>query len=307
MRPMPSQGFLDLLAYLKQRGRSTDSNPTMAELRAKVVELNDRFYDPPPHTFEEVDAGGAPAAWIRSPEADHGRVVVHFHGGGYGTGSVHTHRDLCARISQAAQASVLSVDYRLSPEHRFPAAIDDGLTAYRWLLRTEGVPAGHVAFSGDSAGAGLALGLGLACRDVAEPLPACIAAISPLGDLAHTGASVKERADRDPLVSPTGSHNYAMRYVRSWHDLRNPYASPVFGDFTDMPPVLLMVGTEEALYDDPVRIEEKIKRCGGDVELYVGDGMVHDWPLFASRVPEGQEAIEHLGTFVRKQFAVSEV
>ncbi|WP_375504162.1 alpha/beta hydrolase [uncultured Jatrophihabitans sp.] len=297
---MPSQGFLDLLAYLGQRGRSTDSNPTMAELRAKVVELNERFYDPPAHTFDEVDAGGVAAAWVRSPDADPGRVVVHFHGGGYGTGSVYTHRDLCARISQAARASVLSVDYRLAPEHPFPAALDDGLGAYRWLLGSEGVSAGSIALSGDSAGAGLALGLGLACRDLGYPSPACIAAISPLGDLTHSGASVAERADRDPLVSPTGSHNYAMRYVRSWHDLRNPYASPVFADFTDMPAVLLLVGTEEALYDDPIRIEANIRRCGGEVELYVGQDMVHDWPLFASRVPEGQDAIAHLGTFVGK-------
>jgi monoterpene epsilon-lactone hydrolase len=303
---MPSQGYLDLLEYLKQRGRSTDGDPDMTELRAKVVALNERFYDAPAHTFEEVDAGGAAAAWVVSPDAENGRTVVHFHGGGYGTGSVHTHRDLCARISKAARAAVLSVDYRLAPEHKFPAALDDGLMAYQWLLREQGLEPGQIALSGDSSGAGLALGLGLACRDHGDPLPACVAAISPLGDLAHTGASVQERADRDPLVSVRGSHAYAMRYVRSWHDLRNPYASPVFADFTGMPPVQLLVGTEEALFDDAIRIAQNIERVSGEVELVIADGMVHDWPLFASQVPEGQDAIEELGRFVQKHAAAAD-
>ena len=261
------------------------------------------FNDPPPHTFEEVDGEGFRGARIRSDEAEPGRVVLHFHGGGYGTGSIHTHRDLCARISRAARATVVSVDYRLAPEHKFPDALDDGLAAYRWLLGSEGYTGDQMALSGDSAGAGLALGLGLACRDLHEPRPACIAAISPLGDLAHTGASVQERAHRDPLVSPRGSHAYAMRYVRSWHDLRNPYASPVYGDFADMPPIMLLVGTEEALYDDPIRIADNITRHGGEVQLLIGEDMVHDWVLFASQAPEGQEAIDGLGEFVRKNTA----
>jgi monoterpene epsilon-lactone hydrolase len=297
---MPSQGFLDLLEHLRQRGRSTEGDPTMAELRAKVVALNKRFYDPPPHTFDEVDAGGVVAAWVTSPEAEAGRAVVHFHGGGYGTGSMHTHRDLCARISRAARAAVLAVDYSLAPEHRFPVALDEGLAAYRWVVGDQGLRPEGIALTGDSAGAGLALGLGLACRDQGEPMPAAISAISPLGDLAHTGRSVSERADRDPLVSVSGSHAYAMRYVRSWHDLRNPYASPVYGDFTGMPPIQLFVGTEEALYDDAIRIADSIQRACGEVDLHVADGMVHDWPLFASEVPEGQDAIDNLGQFVQK-------
>ncbi|GAA1515926.1 alpha/beta hydrolase fold domain-containing protein [Nocardioides humi] len=274
----------------------------MADLRAKVVALNDRFYDPPEHSFDEVDAGGVPSAWVRSPDAGEGRVVLYFHGGGYGTGSIHTHRDLAARISRAARAAVLSVDYRLAPEHRFPAAVDDGLAAYDWLLDVEGYVGAQVSFSGDSAGAGLALGLGLACRDLGRPLPSSIAVISPLGDLAHSGASVQERAARDPLVSVKGSHAYATRYVRSWHDLRNPYASPVFGDFAGMPPVLLLVGTEEALHDDSTRIAATIERNGGEVDLSVWEGMVHDWPLFSSQVSEGQQAVDELGAFVDKRF-----
>jgi len=301
---MPSDGFNELLEYLRKRGRSTDGDPDMAELRAKVVALNERFYDPPPHSFEDVDAGEARAAWVVSPEAEPGRVVVHFHGGGYGTGSVHTHRDLCARISRAARAAVLAVDYRLAPEHKFPAALDDGLSAYAWLLDQGHRPV-QIALSGDSAGAGLALGVGLACRDQGTPMPACLAVISPLGDLAHTGRSVQERADRDPLVSVKGSHAYAMRYVRSWHDLRNPYASPVYGDFTGLPPIQLWVGTEEALYDDAIRIAERIRQVGGEVDLHIAEGMVHDWPSFASQVPEGQDAIDELGLFVQKHAAAA--
>jgi len=296
---MTSQGFRDLLDYLNERGPSTNGNPSMAELRARVVALNERFFDPPPHAFEDVDAGGVGAAWVRSPEAEPGRVVVYFHGGGYGAGSVITHRDLTARVSKAARASVLSVDYRLAPEHRFPAAVDDGLTAYRWLL-AEGFSADRIAFSGDSAGGGLALGVGLACRDVGEALPSSIASISPMADMGHTGASVTERAARDPLVSPSGSRAYATRYVRSWHDVRNPYASPVHGDFLGMPPILLLAASEDVLYDDATRVAERIRSVGGEVELLIGDGMVHNWPMFASTVPEGQEAIDHLGAFVRK-------
>lgn len=295
---MTSQGFRDLIDFLKQRGPSTNGDPDMTELRERVVALNARFFDPPEHTFDEVDLDGIPAAWVRSPHAEIGRVVLYFHGGGYGAGSVHTHRDLTARVSLAARAEVLSVDYRLAPEHQFPAAVDDGLGAYRWLLGPGGFSPSQVAFSGDSAGGGLALGVALAARDCGDPLPACVAPISPMADMSHSGASVVDRADRDPLVSPKGSHAYAMRYVRSWHDFRNPYASPVYADFTGMPPIRLMAASEDVLFDDATRIAASIERVGGNAELVVGEGMVHNWPMFASSVPEGQEAIDGLGSFV---------
>ncbi len=301
---MTSQGFQDLLAYLAQRGPSTNGSPTMAELRQRVVALNERFYDPPPHTFEVVDAGGVRAAWVRSADADPDRAVVYFHGGGYGAGSVETHRDLTARVSQAARAAVLSVDYRLAPEHTFPAPVDDGLAAYRWLLAT-GWSADRVAFGGDSAGGGLALGVALACRDLHEPLPACVASISPMADMGHTGASETERADRDPLVSPAGSRAYAARYVRSWHDVANPYASPVRGDYAGMPPVLVLAATEDVHHDDATRVAAAVERAGGVAEVFVGEKMVHNWPMFTSQVPEGQEALDRLGSFVIEHTAAT--
>jgi acetyl esterase/lipase len=245
-----------------------------------------------------VRAAGVPAEWVTAPGAGD-RVVLYLHGGGYVIGSINSHRDLGGRLSRAAGARVLVLDYRLAPEHPFPAAVDDALAAYRWLL-AEGHAPQNIAIGGDSAGGGLTLATLLALRDAGETLPAAGICLSPWTDLAGTGESLRTKAEADPMVQWSRLAQYAAAYLGE-QDARTPLASPLYADLRGLPPLLIQVGTAETLLDDASRVAARARSAGVDVTYEAWDDMIHVFQAFAALLPEGQQAIERIGAFVRER------
>ncbi len=294
---MPSQQLDDIIQML--RSRPIPQNISVEETRAGFEELAKMFPVPPDVKSEPVDAAGVPAEWISVPGSDASAVVLYLHGGGYAVGSLNTHRDLVGRICRASGARALSVDYRLAPEHPFPAAVDDASAAYRWLL-AGGVDASRIEIAGDSAGGGLAAAALLALRDAGQPLPAAAVCLSPWLDLAHAGESIRTKAEADPMVRMDGLDAMAKMYAGD-AGVKNPLVSPLYADLTALPPMLIQVGTEEVLLDDSIRFAERAQAAGVDVTLEVWDGMIHVWQIFAPMLPEGQQAIDRVGEYVREK------
>ncbi len=289
---MASQQLAKVLEIIKsQPSRPGVSVERMRAGMEKVAErvASDVRCDP-------IEIGNVHGEWIVAPGAADDRVILYLHGGGYVMGSINTHRAMIARISRAAQARILAIDYRLAPEHPFPAAVDDATTAYRWLL-AQGYKPGKITIAGDSAGGGLTFATLVALRDSKVPLPAAAAPISPWTDLAATGESLKTRAKADPMVGDSGLVPMAKHYAGS-HDLKHPLVSPLYADLTGLPPLLIHVGDAEILLDDSTRIAERAQAAGVDVTLEVWPEMVHVWHVFAKILPEGQQAIDRIGEFV---------
>jgi epsilon-lactone hydrolase len=249
---------------------------------------------------ESLDAGGVGAVRITVPRARDDACVLHFHGGGYVIGTAPLYRDFTWRIGAAARASVLYFDYRLAPEHPFPAALDDAVMVYRWLAAR--VDPRRIAFVGDSAGGGLMLGTLYRLRDEGLPLPAAAVAISPWTDLALTGPSLRSNAKADPMMDVTRIPAIADCYLAG-ADARQPYASPLYGDGSGLPPTLIQVGSDEILRDDSVRMAERLRATGCDAEIEIWPRMPHAWHLYARILPEGREAIERAGRFVQNGLA----
>lgn len=211
--------------------------------------------------------------------------------------SVDTHRNLMGRISRSAEARVLGVNYRLAPEFPAPAALEDATAAYRWLL-TNHASAPHIAIAGDSAGGGLSLSTLVALRDATDPLPAAAVCLSPWIDMEATGDSMTTKATIDPVNHRDGLLKNAERYLRDGNR-KAPLASPLYADLTGLPPLLIQVGEAEVLLDDSKRVAERAKSFGVDVDLEVWPEMIHVWQLFAAVLPEAQQAIRHIGAFIR--------
>jgi len=296
---MASEQLKKVLEIIKSQplGGGGPGKPTVEKMRAAMEKVAERVAADV--QCEPVEAGGVKAEWIVAPGAAADRVILYLHGGGYVMGSINTHRAMVARISRVSQARALALDYRLAPEHPFPAAVDDATAAYRWLL-AQGYKPNRIVIAGDSAGGGLVLAALVALRDANVPLPACAVPISPWTDMEGTGASMKTNAARDPMV-PTGGNSglfsMAKAYVGS-EDPKNPLASPLYADYRGLPPLLIQVGDTETLLDDSTRVAERAKAAGVKVELEVWDEMIHVWHVFAKLLPEGQQAIERIGRYV---------
>jgi monoterpene epsilon-lactone hydrolase len=243
-----------------------------------------------------VDAGGVPAEWIRPERAGAG-ALVYFHGGGYVMGSIATHRLLLAGLATVAEIPVLAVDYRLAPEHPHPAAVEDAVRAYRWVL-AQGADPGTVVLGGDSAGGGLTVAALLALRDAGEGTPAGGVCISPWTDLTLGGDTHRTKAESDPLVTRRILEMGADAYLAG-APATTPTASPLFGDLAGLPPLLVQVGSEEVLLDDARGLVERARDAGVDATLEVWDEMFHVWHAFAMLLPEGQQAIDRIGRWVR--------
>jgi epsilon-lactone hydrolase len=273
---------------------------TIAERRAAFESVASPA--PPGTTVEPVDAGGVPAEWVIAAGVDSARVLLYLHGGAYQAGSPATLRRMIALISAAAQARVLSVGYRLAPEHPFPAAVDDAQTAYRFLLSRDashgGTDPAAIAIAGDSAGGGLTLATLVALRDAGDPLPAAAVAMSPWTDLALTSESLSTRADIDVIIKPDGMRGDAATYLAG-ADPRHPYASPLYADLHGLPSILIHVGDAEVILDDSTRFAAKARAAGVDVTLEVWDEMPHVWHAFAGLLPESDQAIERIGAWLR--------
>ena len=252
---------------------------------------------------ESVDANGVAAEWISQSNADSERVLLYLHGGAYVLGSFKSHRDLVARISGAAGIRGLLIDYRLAPEHVFPAGLDDAVTAYSWLL-SNGTKPEHIVVGGDSAGGGLTLALLQALRDKNIPMPAGAVLLSPWTDLVGTVESRTTREDADPWISGQAL-SFVSGLYNGTEDINNPLISPINADLHGFPPLHIDVGHDEVLLDDSLQVAEHAKAANVPVELTVWDGMWHVFQAFAYVLPEGQQAIEKMGTFIRRQTKLS--
>jgi monoterpene epsilon-lactone hydrolase len=243
----------------------------------------------------EVDAGGVPGLLTAVAQSRADRCVLYFHGGGYCIGTAALYRDFLWRVAAAARAQVLYFDYRLAPEHPFPAALDDAVAAYRWLAAR--FEPRHIAFAGDSAGGGLLLAAMLRLRDEGAQLPSAAAALSPWTDLALTGASLRANAEADPMLDPDNLPDLVRNYCAG-ADPHNPYISPIYGDAAGLPPTLIHAGSDEILRDDAVRMVDKMRAAGCAAELELWDQMPHVWHLYARIVPEGRRALARVGDFL---------
>jgi epsilon-lactone hydrolase len=266
--------------------------------RLKPIE---RFVPRPPADTQTtvIDGSGVNAVRVVVREARSDRCVLYFHGGAYAVGTATLVQDFTWRIGAAARACVLYFDYRLAPEHPFPAALEDAVTVYRWLVRE--FDARRIALVGDSAGGGLLLATLYKLREESLPLPAAAVAVSPWTDLALTGPSLKLNAAADPMLNVAGLPALAGGYLGAV-DPRNHFASPLYGDPSGLPPTLIHVGSDEILRDDAVRMAEKLRAAGCEVEIEVWPRMPHAWHLYARILPEGRQAIERIGTFLQQRF-----
>ncbi len=246
---------------------------------------------------EPVTAGGVPAEWITAPGADPGRNVLYLHGGGYMIGSIKTHRCLAGWISRAAQARVLIIGYRLAPENPCPAAVEDAVAAYRFMLDS-GVNPSRTVVSGDSAGGGLAVATLLAIRDAKLPLPAAAACLSPWVDMEGTGESMQTKAAVDPMVGSGNLGEMAAAYLGG-QDPKTPLASPLYADFKGLPPMLIQVGTSEVLLDDSRRLAERARQAGVEVVYEPWENMIHVWQIFVPMLDEAKQAVARIGEYVR--------
>jgi epsilon-lactone hydrolase len=269
---------------------------TLAETRANFSMLEYLFPVGEEIRCRAVTAGSAPAEWVMAPGVSDRRTVLYLHGGGYVLGSVATHRQLAARISAGADASVLLLDYRLAPEHPFPAAVDDAVDAYRWLL-DQGRSAAELVIAGDSAGGGLAVATLLAARDGGLPLPAAAVCLSPWADLELVGPSMEGNATTDQLLGFAVLADMRDTYLGG-RDPREPLASPIHADLAGLPPLYLQVSASECLLDDALRLAEIVTAAGGEVTVDRWDGLLHVFQLFAT-LPETTDAMTRIGDFIK--------
>ena len=274
--------------------KSIDETRNYMERMAKYAKL------PPNTNFEKITLSGMAAEWIYANTAREKRAILFLHGGGYNLCSINTHRELAAHISKESGARVLLIDYRLAPEHPFPAALEDAITAYRWLLES-GLSGKSIAIAGDSAGGGLALATAISIRDAGDPLPSSIACVAPWTDLCLTGDSIKTKSDVDPLVKAQSAEAWAKNYIGE-NDPSNPLISPLYANLKGLPPFLIHVGTDDMLLDDSRRIAQKAKDAEVMVTLKIYDKLWHVFHLNVKAIPEARKAIAELGSFIKNRF-----
>ena len=248
-------------------------------------------------SVEPVNANGVRAEWTSTPQADRNSALLYLHGGGFVIGSLDSHRHLVSEAGRAANAWALALDYRLAPEHPFPAAVDDSVSGYRFLL-SRGYKPGRIAIAGDSAGGGLVVSAMIAIRDAGLPQPACGWCISPWVDLEATGETMSTKASTDPTVQRAGILDMARMYLNG-ADPRQPLAAPIYADLTGLAPLLVQVGAAETLLDDAVRLAKTAGAADVRVDLQIWPEMVHVWHLFHPELKAGRRAIEQGGAFVR--------
>lgn len=271
---------------------------SIAEFRANSVK-NSQFLGGLPETIqvETVEADGIQAEWLTPHNANPAHVILFFHGGGYVTGSIADHRMMCGLLAEAANTKVLVPEYRLAPEHPFPAAVDDALKVYHWLLK-QGFSSEKIILAGDSAGGGLSLAAALALKEKGESLPAAILCLSPWADLTLKGDSHTTRAKAEVILKTETLREWSLCYTDE-ANLSNPLVSPVFGDFRGFPPIFIQVGSDEVLLNDALMVTEKARSAGVDVTLKVWDGMWHVWQALGNLLPENKKTFEEIARFVK--------
>ena len=282
-----------LRAKLASRPRSDDYRQRRRDIDARGLE----YRLAPDIGVEPASAGGVRAEWTSTPADDRNAALLYLHGGGYVIGSLDSHRHLAAEAGRAAGMPALALDYRLAPEHPFPAAVEDALAGYRFLLG-RGIRPGRIAFAGDSAGGGLVVAVMVAAREAGLPQPGCGWCISPWVDMEAIGATMASKAASDPTVQRAGILDMARLYLNG-ADPRSPLAAPLYADLKGLSPLLIQVGAAETLLDDAVRLAGAAGAADVRVDLEIWPEMIHVWHLFHPELKAGSRAIEAGGAFVR--------
>jgi monoterpene epsilon-lactone hydrolase len=304
----PASSGDGIAAIDSMRQQSLVGTHDFIDRRAAFEKLMARFPVPDGVTIRTVDANGVSGKWISPGNGDasnaHKRgVILYLHGGGFYSGSSDSHRVLAATLAKDAQADVLLIDYRRMPEALYPAQIDDAVASYDWLLR-QGYTASNIALAGESAGGNLVLELALRLRSSHQPLPSSMVAMSPIMDLTASGESTRTNAARDPVLTREGLLNVTRVYMHGG-DPRSPEASPMFADLHGLPPLLLQVGAGEILLDDSLNIARVAAMDDVAVSVEVWPGMVHQWQLFPSLVPDARRALKDTGRFIQTHLATA--
>jgi monoterpene epsilon-lactone hydrolase len=249
--------------------------------------------------FSSVDINGLPGEWSAIPGSDASRVLMFFHGGGYCSGSIVSHRRLVTEAGRAAGMRTLAIGYRLAPEHPFPAAYDDAFKAWRFL-RDQNIPGAHIAIGGDSAGAGLTLSLTSRLRDAHEELPGCVWLISPWTDLTMCGSTLTTKEPVDPIVHKQYLNELADAYLPPGMDRKDPRVSPLYADLRGFPPMLIQVGSDETLLADATRLAAGAGEADVRVTMEIWPHMIHAWPLWNAQLEPGRRALAYAGAFIRE-------
>ena len=270
-----------------------------AERRERIDEVGAIWPVADDIALEAVDANGVFGEWSMALGSDPLRVFMFFHGGGYCSGSVRSHRRLVTEAGRAAGARTFALNYRLAPEHPFPAALEDALSAWRFL-REQGIAAKHIAVGGDSAGGGLTLALIGQLQKAREELPACLWLLSPWTDLTMSGTTLASKDSVDPLIHGGYLHELADAYVPADMDRKDPRVSPLYADLSGLPPTLIQVGSDETLLADSVRLAGALGAADVAVTLEVWPYMIHAWPLWNAHLEPGRQAIAKAGLFMRQ-------
>ncbi|MCR9212658.1 MAG: alpha/beta hydrolase [Proteobacteria bacterium] len=272
---------------------------SLEEARTALSRLNNSYLRKPANiSLSPVVTDRIKGEWVTHTPTKDNAAIYYLHGGGYFWGSPKTHREITYRLASAAEGRVFALDYRLAPEHPFPAALEDAVAGYEWL-RAELGEAAQITIAGDSAGGGLALATLLALKDRGLVQPAAAMLISPWTDLSCSGQSMIDNAAKDPVFWPASLRHVAGYYAET-EDLENPLVSPLFGDMSGLPPILLQVGSTEILLDDSRRLAERLQEAGISCRLDIWPDMVHVWHMAASFVPEGRQAILEIAQFARE-------
>jgi epsilon-lactone hydrolase len=282
-----------LREIIAKRVRSDD----IAERRRDIDARGRQYQLAADVSTRPASANGVKAEWTTTPDADATKAILYLHGGGYVIGSLDSHRHLAAEAGRAARARTLAIDYRLAPEHPFPAAVEDAVAAYRFLI-AGGVQPGGITVAGDSAGGGLVVAAMLAIRDAGLAQPACGWAISPWVDMEAIGGSMITKAASDPTVQKAGILDMAKHYLNG-ADPRSPLAAPIYGDLRGLAPLLIQVGAAETLLDDAIRLAQVAGAADVPVDLQIWPEMIHVWHLYYPELSAGRRAIAAGGEFAR--------
>jgi len=291
---MASQESILVRGFLKAAKSNQTAGADIEAARQGLEALSGLTPIQPDIKVEKTDIEGIKAEWVAAPNAQDDRVFLYLHGGAYIMGSCNTHRYLASKLSHATAARVLVPEYRLAPEHPYPAAIEDAVRVYRSLINS-GYSPERIIIGGDSAGGGLTMATLLTLRDDGDKLPALSVLLSPWTDMEGTGESVETRADADPWLSAEAMRFTPALYIRDLNP-RHPLVSPIHADLTGLPPMLVHVGNDEILLDDSIRLVERARSTGVKTSIKIWNEMWHVFQTFA--IPEGQQSIDEIGEFV---------
>jgi len=284
------------IAAIREMLAQNTMSQELPALRAWFDGMGNNFGKAEGSTVEAVNAGGVPAEWSTTPGAKTDRVILYVHGGGYVIGSIDSHRHLVTELGRAAGTRTLALNYRLSPENKFPAPVEDTVAAYRFLL-AQGIKAGNIAIAGDSAGGGLTVAAMTAIRDAGLPQPACGFCISPWIDLEGLGGTMVSKASVDPMVQKDGLSGMATAYLQG-ADPKSPQAAPLYADLKGLAPLLIQVGASETLLDDSIRLAGLAGAADVQVTLDIFPEMIHVWHLFHPMLAEGRRALKQAGAYI---------